>query len=504
VRRWGVSAFDELRSRILDDSDRVLFDEAVMCHETGAYRAAYVFAWIAAAEGLLGKLRTMGALHADISQFVDKFEAKQRTGDAKDVELIDKAASIDFIDVTEAKALNSIRDLRNQYGHPTATAPSAAAATFAIETAVDAVLAKDALLLHGAAKELANRLGSDPHFLPDSDDAVAAWTEPRAALIHMKARPLFIRTLVEHHAAGLVDVNELISNRCRQVAVTALTAWGERLDAPPWDVDRLQQRHPASAADVFTDHEVWPLLGPEDQYRLLSRCLDTSSAPTQPNLTRRLLSRAFELDASGFLLSDQAGLVEDSIGRIDVTWLTTANVPVRRIVPRIISLLKDGSFAVNKEGTKLLEAVDRTQLWEVDVQLLSEVGTALAGATRRGAYVARNLMGAMASSSSEWPLDLRIAAAVDGATQPWLFYDEVAARLAMRLALADPAVAAAVRAAMPDVNDPNVSAGYNALEVVESMAEAAEETPGAAQGDVTEVLEVVRSVFRRNYPDNAD
>jgi hypothetical protein len=53
--------FDSIRKRVDDDADLVLFDEAVTCHNGGASRAAYVFAWIVAAEGLLNKLDAMGA-----------------------------------------------------------------------------------------------------------------------------------------------------------------------------------------------------------------------------------------------------------------------------------------------------------------------------------------------------------------------------------------------------------------------------------------------------------
>ena len=43
--------FDSIRRLIHEPTDLPLFDEAVACHKGGAYRAAYVFAWIAAAEG---------------------------------------------------------------------------------------------------------------------------------------------------------------------------------------------------------------------------------------------------------------------------------------------------------------------------------------------------------------------------------------------------------------------------------------------------------------------
>jgi hypothetical protein len=494
-----VAAFEKLRVRIIATTDKVLFDEAVKCYDAGAYRAAYVFAWIAAAEGILAKLRTMGAVHAEIGNFVASFEARQKTGDAKDAELLDKASSIGFVDPTETRALSAIRELRNQYGHPTAAAPTGAGATFAIETIVDAVLAKHPLLLHGAAKELANRLGTDHHFLPHDRGAVVTWTLARVALIHPAARPLFIKTLIEHHAAGLLAVGEMLSDRCRQVAVTSLTDWQDRLDATPWQVDRLQQDYPASAADVFTDLDVWPLLGPDDQYRLLSRCLDTTTASTQPNLTRRLISRAFELDEAQMLSAEQAKLLEDGVGRIDGMWLATANVPVDRIVPKITALLADGSFRENKEGTQLLEAVRRDELASADPELLRGLGQSLAAAARRGAYVAINLLSSIVGSPFDWPLEMRIAAATEGATEPWLFYDATVARLAVGLALADPAVAVALLAAMPDPADETLGVGHKAMEVIEKMEDSVAGAAVTVASNVRAVFETVEAAYRRQF-----
>lgn len=77
-----------------------------MCLDGGAPRAAFIMSWIAAAEGILGKLRTMASLHAALGTFVGDFEAKQRDGSAKDAELVDQAFNVGLIDGPEQIALN--------------------------------------------------------------------------------------------------------------------------------------------------------------------------------------------------------------------------------------------------------------------------------------------------------------------------------------------------------------------------------------------------------------
>lgn len=498
--------FVSIRGRIDDASDLILFDEAVTCHDGGAYRAAYVFAWIAAAEGLLKKLDTMGAAQAEIGTFVKNFKAEQDAGSGKDAALLDQAAKAGFVDTTEYKALDAVRELRNQYGHPTSTAPTATAAAAAIELAVEAVLAKPALLQHGGARQLAVRLGTDPHYIPDDAEAIAGWTAARTPLIADAARPLFIRTLVEQHAANLGQIDEVLSERCRLVAATALAEWESDLAEERWAVDSLQQAHGPSAAAVFGSAGVWNLLGEDDQYRILSRCLEVPTLATDPKLTNRLLTRAFELHASGTLNELQTKLVVERVKVIDGTWLVRAGAPVDLLLGKAAGFLNDGSFDENKKGTRILDAIPKSVLAAADEAALADAGAALVRAARQNAFVARNLIGEIVSRPDDWPQRFRVALAVEGAIEPWLFYDEYTARQAMVLALHDVEVGKAVQAGIQTSSDQS-HAGFKANDVVkgieERISEDGDDADASAIAVVREILSVVSDQYRTVYGDDA-
>ncbi len=78
---------------------------------------------------------------------------------------------------------------------------------------------------------------------------------------------------------------------------------------------------------MFTTAGAWELVGEDDQYRLLSRCFDTTAVVGQPNLTRRLLCRAFELYDAGALTETQHRLVVQRIDDIEGNWLVSADAP---------------------------------------------------------------------------------------------------------------------------------------------------------------------------------
>lgn len=497
--------FDALRPTIADDADRVLFDEAVTCHRGGAYRAAYVFAWIAAAEGLLSKLDTMGATHADIGTFVKSFKAAQDAGSGKDASLLDQAYKVGFIDITEYKALDGVRELRNQYGHPTATAPTETSAAAAIELAVKAVLTKPALLLHGGARQLAERLGTDPHYLPDDVGAITGWTVVRCPLIADAARPVFIRTLVEKHGANLGGIDESLADRCRVVAATALAEWGPDLTEDRWAVDGLQQAYGSSAAAVFSSAGPWELLGDDDRYRILSRCLEVPTMTADPKLTSRLLNRAFELHAGGKLNEMETKLVAERVQLIDGTWLVSAGAPVDLLLDKAAAFLNHSSFEENKKGTRILDAIPKAVLAKASDPALAEAGSALAAAARQNAFVAINLVGEVVHQPDAWPRPFRVGLAIAGATEPWIFHDEFTACRAMTLALHDPEVAKAVAEAFDPPSERD-HVGFKTRDVIGYVQGLIEEGGDKISPDavdlVREVLALVLSRYRAEYGDD--
>jgi hypothetical protein len=136
---------------------------------------------------------------------------------------------VGLIDKTEQIQLDAIRNLRNQYAHPTAAAPSHHEAEHALRTAVEAVLVKETLMMHGAEKQLAERAVTDRHFLAPETGAIVRFTQTRAARIHVSARPLFVRTLIEGAHAQLQRGDDVLADRCLLMAAMALTQWEEPL-----------------------------------------------------------------------------------------------------------------------------------------------------------------------------------------------------------------------------------------------------------------------------------
>lgn len=125
----GLSATDgdiaELRAlagRVPDAATQDYVEEAVVCLEAGARRAAVVFLWSGAIPTLRDMLWQCGvspieqALHTHNPKA--KFRKKSDFEGVKDADLLQVAHDLSIIDKSEKKRLSEALDLRNDCGHP--------------------------------------------------------------------------------------------------------------------------------------------------------------------------------------------------------------------------------------------------------------------------------------------------------------------------------------------------------------------------------------------------
>lgn len=433
-----ADANSDLRGQVVDGSDLILFDEVVTCLAAGADRAAFIMTWIAAAEGLLSKLRQMADLDGELGSWVKAFEKTQEVGAAKDADLVLKAESIGFLTKAEAISLSGMREHRNLYGHPTASSPRHTEAVAALDTVVSAVLAKPPFIRHGGARALAKRVVEDPHFLP-SAATVESFTE-RTDLIDMAARPAFITELLKGADGHLAAMNHQDrTDRCSEVAASALRRWAPDLSASEWKIDDLQQSMPAATSDMVARPGVWELLSSDDQDRIMSHCLDPASGRQFLWEPARLLARADGLAAIGLLRDEHERQLDEVLRRADPRTLHASGVRFRHAARRICDLLDSGSYRKINDGVDVLRTVDRDELAGLELALQRELGLRLGYGANSGGFTAQNEIGDIPDCLDRWPLELLrgvVAGGLAGEYRP--LANEATARRAALVALTDP------------------------------------------------------------------
>jgi len=156
--RGQLIDLEELVSQITRLEERELISEAVNCYYAGAYRAAIIVAWVAAADILFTRLREIAHSDGDAKKRLEIVEKQQNDGNSVEKELIRAFGSsqncLGILDRFEERELEIVAEWRNNCAHSTGFRPTAEQARTAIRTVVDAVMLKPLERGYGYLNEL--------------------------------------------------------------------------------------------------------------------------------------------------------------------------------------------------------------------------------------------------------------------------------------------------------------------------------------------------------------
>lgn len=139
-----VSQLRAHASKVADDFVRGFIEEAILCLQVDARRAAIVFLWSGAVRELWRRAEALGwpAVTAAVLKHDQKARALTKIEDfagVKDVTFLLAARELALIDKSEWTVLGQDLDLRNQCGHPTKFNPGPKKASAFIEDVISIV-----------------------------------------------------------------------------------------------------------------------------------------------------------------------------------------------------------------------------------------------------------------------------------------------------------------------------------------------------------------------------
>lgn len=136
-----VSALEAVAKKIADDNVRHYIEEAILCLQAGARRAAIVFAWVAAAGELQSRVWAHGA--SAVTAAAQSHSPRTRTltkrddlSELNEALLLQVAKDLGVIDKNEKQMLDQCLTTRNTCGHPNKYRPGVAKVKSHIEDIV--------------------------------------------------------------------------------------------------------------------------------------------------------------------------------------------------------------------------------------------------------------------------------------------------------------------------------------------------------------------------------
>jgi hypothetical protein len=174
TRRQSLPMVDisSYASRIHDDEDRPLFEDAVRAAQADALRGAFVLIWLACAESIKRRFREAEKRDGAAGKIVGEIDQKETDHKSVDKLILDKAKEYGFIYDPVYTILLNIYEMRCVYGHPYEQAPLPEQVSHAAAMVVEHVLSQAVRLRHGYGETLLTNLLQDKNFLDDQKGAV--------------------------------------------------------------------------------------------------------------------------------------------------------------------------------------------------------------------------------------------------------------------------------------------------------------------------------------------
>ncbi len=443
TRKPSIREFQSLRNRILDEADRVIFDEAIRCLSAEALRAAYIMTWVSVAESLKRKFMVMAQRDSEMGRVLGRIEAIERQDRPIDKFLLASAEGVGLITNEETRKLEHMREMRNIYAHPTEAGPGREELVAALTIAVEAVLSKPPLLRYGYATGLMVSLFENRHFLDDVPERIRDYAVGVSRRLHPDVIPFLFQKLAERVELVMDDPESaMYLRRGLEFGAAILGEVHPVLSDEKWSIIELIQRYPRGSALLFSVPVVWPALPDQARDMVLGNLVEPAKGTAILPPTALGLRKGCALDAGALLTTRQSERLKKAVSRGPYSVLKEAEIPLSDYVLRLIEDLRSHDWYVQNPAAGTLHDAGPLQVARLDPEVQEQVGRNVLQAADGKARSAESLILSIIRDHEVWPRGF-----VEGLVLECLVNDGMKFRLkerhlanALRIALAHPDV----------------------------------------------------------------
>lgn len=404
TKKQATHKFQDLRSKILDEADCVMFDEAAKCLFAEAYRAAYIVAWISAAQSLRRKFATMAERDDEMGRVFRDIQVLEKQDNPIDRFVLTQAEKVGMIAPDEAKKLGHVRQMRNIYAHPTGAGPTRLEVAAALDIVVSAVLSRPPLLRHGYVVGLVTSLFESRHFLDDVPTRVRDFAVGVSRRLHPDVLPYLFERLAER-VERVVDDPEsgLYLRRALEFGAAVLDENNPDLSAAQWSIMQLIQRRPRGSALLFSTPKPWRTLPDQARDMVLGHLVEPVGGTTILPPTPLGLRRARALAVANVLTGRQSERVKQATDRSPYAALRELEVPLSEYAPRLIADLRSHNWYVQNPAAETLRDAGPQGCAEVETHIQEQIGRNVLQAADGTAMNAESLILSILQGGEVWP-----------------------------------------------------------------------------------------------------
>jgi len=310
---------DELEKLIVEESDKILFQETANCFLTGNLRASYIMSWITIIESLKRKIKLFSNLGdsraTDAYSLIEKTEEDKKSTDRL---IFEESKKCGIIDNADLSTINFLWEQRCLFAHPYNRQPEEDEVKHIIGQTIKLVLAKELFYNKDFLSELSDNIANKPFFLPTEIERIRDFASRTIARTPEELHPFLFKTL-------LFKVGELAPNqekfselkKLRYYLIELFVKTSISLEDPSWSLENRVTNFPFECYIGFVHKDSWSKLPIRIKEMLISYLVNE----TDNNRLVSLKSITVKLVSENIL---EADLKEKYIEKLNDTYFDSA------------------------------------------------------------------------------------------------------------------------------------------------------------------------------------
>lgn len=381
----------ELESKILNDTDKILFYESVKCLESKTFRAGYILAWISIVESLKRKITDLANTgDKQTQESLKKIENLEKNEKSADIQIITEALNVSLVEIDDHKKLHFFWGQRCLFAHPYEKAPTEDELIFIIRQSVDITLSRKLEFKKNYIDELVNNLINKSHFLPNDNNAIESYAKKILPRISKNLHSYFFKVLVAK-IGELKDeeTKKVFLKRLRFFTVHLLKYTDQKLSDNKWRMEDLALNHTFEFVLGTCDSRVWKKLPTRVRSLILEYIIQDQST-REHFIALRILSRIYK---KNLFTKKNESKFESLISEINVLESSEFYKNESVLANRIIEEFDSGDFYRQQDAIRVLKS-DFGQEFQESLNPIRciDIGRRLTNAAEYGCFEAKDVM----------------------------------------------------------------------------------------------------------------
>ena len=393
----------QLESKILNNDDKNIFNEAVRCLNNSCYRAGYIISWISIVENYKRKLfeaSVSGDKQAEDSwQKIANLEKQKKSIDQQILEEIRKN---NFIDNDEIEKLNFLYNQRCIFAHPYEKEPTGNELRYIISQSVEIALSKGIIYKKSFINKLIDDFYNKPYYLPLNKTAIINYAKRVLPRVDKNLFPYFFKSL--YGKVGELIEKSKESDYVLQRYILFINEIFKESDLPlsdsAWRLEDLTLKHPYTASVVFINNENWFLI-PSRVKEILTEYVIQDDYSAKIEYARSAMSNFISKSNIEKEYYDKFNELLDKRPFTEISYL---NFDYAKLYNRLIDELSSGDFYCQRDIIRFLENEKGKELLKsLNYKQLRKLGKEITFAAEHGCWEAQSFLKKI--KFNEWQFD---------------------------------------------------------------------------------------------------